>query len=63
MHVDDDGVGRLAQRTGGKLRLHAGEGIVERIHEDAAHDVDHEHALALSRLVEIGAAARACRAG
>ena len=39
----------------------ARERIVERIHEHAAHHIDDEHALALARLIEVGAAAR--RAG
>ena len=56
MHVDDDGVGVAFKRAGGELALDRGEGIVERVHEDAAHDVDDEHARAVSRLDQRGAA-------
>src|SRR6476660_4119648 len=42
VHVDKDGVGAGAQRTGRELALDGGEGIVEWVHEDAAHGVDHE---------------------
>ena len=44
-----------------KLALDRGERIVERIHEDAAHGVDDEHARAVLGLDHGGAAAR--RAG
>ncbi len=37
MDVDDDGVGRGLERAGRDLALERGEGIVERLHEDAAH--------------------------
>ena len=50
MHVDDDRVCALAERTGGELALDRGERIVERVHEDAAHHVDDEHALAVLAL-------------
>ena len=43
MNIDDDCVGRLLQRTDGKLALNSGERIVERVHEDAAHCIDNEH--------------------
>ena len=51
----------LAQRAGRELALDRGERIVERIHEDAAHGVDDEHARAVLRLDQRRAAAR--RAG
>ena len=57
MHVDDDGVGAVAQRTGGELAVDRGEGIVERVHEDAAHGVDHQRALAVLGVDQRGAAA------
>ena len=47
MDVDDDRVGVALERAGGKLALDRGERIVERIHEDAAHDIDHQHARAV----------------
>ena len=34
----------VPQRAGGQLAVDAGERIVERVHEDAAHGVDHQHA-------------------
>ena len=61
MEVDDDGVDLLAERTGGKLALDAGEGIVERVHEDAPHRVHDEDAGAVPRHEDAGAAPR--RAG
>ena len=36
-----------AQRAGGEFALDGGEGIVERVHEDAAHGVDHQDARAV----------------
>ena len=44
MHVDDDGVGARAERAGGELALDRRKRIVERVHEDAAHRVDHQRA-------------------
>ena len=44
------------ERTGGELALDRGERIVERIHEDAAHGVDHQHVLAVLGLDHGGAA-------
>ena len=61
VHVDDDGVGALPQRTGGQLAIDRGEGIVERVHEDAAHGIDDEDARAVPGLEQRRAAAR--RAG
>ena len=58
MKIDDDGVGLLAKRTGRNLALDRREGIVELLHEDAAHGVDDEDAHAIPRHVEAGAAAR-----
>ena len=43
MDVDDHRVGLLAERAGGELAVDRGEGIVERVHEHPAHDVDDEH--------------------
>ena len=62
MHVDHDRVGAFAQRTGIELGVDGGEGIVQRIHEHAAHRVDHQHAPACARLEQPGAFARACQA-
>ena len=61
VEVDDDGVGLLAERTGGELAVDRRERIVERIHEDAAHGVDDEHARAVPRDIEAGAAAGRAR--
>ena len=47
MHVDDDGVGRLLERAGRELAIDRRKRVVERVHEDAAHHVDHEHARAV----------------
>ena len=57
MEVDDHRVGLLAERAGGELAVDRGEGIVERIHEDAAHDVDDEDARAVPGEEDAGAAA------
>src|SRR5262245_66621559 len=46
MDVDDDRVGRLLQWTDGKLALNRRARVVERVHEDAAHCIDDEHASA-----------------
>jgi hypothetical protein len=56
VEIDDDGVRDFAERTGGKFAFHRREGIVERIHEDAAHRVDDENPLALRVLEEPRAA-------
>ena len=61
VNVEDDGVGGEAERTGGQFLLDGGERIVERVHEDAAHDIHHQHALALGRLIQPGAAPRRAR--
>ena len=47
----------LAERAGGELAFDRGERIVERVHEDAAHGVDHERALAVLGVDQGGAAA------
>ena len=44
VNIDDDRVSRGVERTGGKLAIDGGEWIIERIHEDAAHSIDDEHA-------------------
>ena len=55
--VDDHGIGLLAERAGGDGGFDGAEGIVDRVHEDAALRVDDEHAMAVAALDEIGAAA------
>ena len=50
-----------AQRTGSDFAIDGGERIVERVHEDAAHGVDHEDPRAVLGLDQRRAAAR--RAG
>ncbi len=59
--VEDDGVGGEAERTGGQFLLDGGERIVHRVHEDAADHAHHQHALALGRLIQPGAAPRRAR--
>ena len=51
----------LAERARRKLAVDRGERIVERVHEDAAHGIDDQHARAVFRLDQRRAAAR--RAG
>ena len=58
MEIDDDRVGLLAERAGGELAIDRGEGIVERVHEDAAHDVDDENPRPVPCEEYAGAAAR-----
>src|SRR5258708_21282836 len=55
VEVDDDHPRPCAQ--GLDLFQHDGERIVERLHEDAAHDVDHADRFARPGLTEIAAAA------
>ena len=57
MHVDDDGVGGGLERTGREFVLDRGKRIVERVHEDAAHGVDDQRALAVLGADQRGAAA------
>ena len=45
--VDDDRIGGLLERTCRKLALDRGKRIIERVHEDAAHGVDDQHARAV----------------
>lgn len=47
MHVDDDRVRDRPQGAGRQFPLGRGEGIVQRIHVDAAHHVQDEDAGAL----------------
>ena len=58
MDVDHDRVGGAFQRTGGKLAVDRREGIVERVHEHAAHRVDDQHARAIARIEHRHAAPR-----
>ena len=51
----------LADRAGGDLAAHRRKRVVQRRHEDRAHDVDDEHACAVPRRKDVGAAPR--RAG
>ena len=61
MKIDDDRVAGEPERAGGELLLDAREGIIERVHEDAAHHVDDEHPAAAGHRDQIGAAARRAR--
>ena len=60
MDVDDDGIGGLAERAGVELALERREGIVERVHEDAAHHLDDEEARAACGLDQRRRRAPAC---
>ena len=53
-----DRIGHLAQGTGLELPVDSGEGIVERVHVEAAHDVDHENPVARARVDEVRAPSR-----
>ena len=59
--VDDRGVAPLAERAEAELALDDGERIVERVHEDAAEDIDDQEPRALRALDHRGAPSR--RAG
>ena len=61
MEIDDDGVGLFAQRAGGDGGLDGAERIVDRLHEDAAQRIDHQHAMAIAAFDEHGAAPRRAR--
>ena len=56
VHVDDDRIRHLPERAGIELPVDRGEGIVERVHVEAAHDVDDEDALAGVGIDEVRAA-------
>src|SRR6478735_1716830 len=56
MDVDDDGIGRNAERTGAELALERSKGIVERGHEDAPQRIDDERMFAVLGLDQSGAA-------
>ncbi len=58
MHVDDDRIRAALERTGCQLAVRRRERIVERIHEDAAHQVDQQQARAISSLEQHHAAPR-----
>ena len=58
VHVDDDRIGGGLQRAGGELALRDRERIVERVHEDAPHQVDHQHARAVCGFEQHHAAPR-----
>ena len=56
VHVHDDRIRHLPERAGIELPVDRQEGIVERVHVEAAHDVDDEDALAGRRIDEVRAA-------
>ena len=47
VHVDDDGVAAVPERMRRELPVERGERVVERLHEDAAEQVDDEEARAV----------------
>ena len=55
--IDDGRIGDLGERTGFELPVEGREGIVERVHEEAAHHVDDQNATARMSVDEVGAAA------
>src|SRR3984957_3070895 len=57
MHVDHDRVDAALERTGGELAVERREGIIEGVHEYAAHGVDDERIAAVLALDQGGAAA------
>src|SRR5262249_35134181 len=57
MKIDDDGVRARVKHASGKFTLDGGKGIVERIHENTPHGVDHECALAVLRIDQCSTAA------
>ena len=60
MHINDDGIRTRSQRAGGQFALDRGEGIVERVHENAAHGIDHQRALAVLAFRPMPRRGRAC---
>ncbi len=58
VHVDDDCIHHMAERTIGNRPLHGGEGIIQRVHVDPAHDVDDRHLRAVAGRVDVDAASR-----
>ena len=58
MHVDDDGVGDDAQRRGLQLALHGAEGVIHRVHVDAAQHIDDQHPATVGGDEDVGAPAR-----
>ena len=45
----------ISPALGGKLALHGAEGIVQRVHKDAAGDIHRQHAVAVGRSDHPGA--------
>ncbi len=56
--VHHDRVARLTERTGLDFPVHAREGVVHGVHEDAAHHVHDQHAASIRDLDQGGAAPR-----
>src|SRR5450631_1376770 len=57
MEIDNQRIAANSQRTGPYFVLDRGEGVIHRIHENAAHEIDDEHAGAGRGFDEIGATA------
>src|SRR3546814_2059500 len=55
--VDHHGVAVMAERQAVDGALDRGERIIERVHEQPAHGIDHQHAMAATALEHAGAAA------
>src|SRR3546814_15414561 len=56
--VDHHGVAVMAERQAVDGALDRGERIIEGVHEQPAHGIDHQHAMAATALEHAGAAAR-----
>ena len=61
VEIDEDRIGLFAERAGGDRRFDGAERIVDRVHEHAAQRVDHQHAVAIAALDQIGAASGRAR--
>src|SRR3546814_1299714 len=55
--VDHHGVAVMAERQAVDGALDRGERIIEGVHEQPAHGIDHQHAMAATALEHAGAAA------
>src|SRR5262245_14818043 len=56
--IDDDRIGTGPERASRQLTLDGSKRIIERIHENAPHGIDHERALAILGVDHCGATAR-----
>ena len=59
MVVEHDGIDRRAQAVLGERPLDAGEGLVQRLHEQMPHDVYHQHLALAGNGIDVRAPGRA----